>query len=300
MPVCNNKIDIHAHAIRTTFTDFDICHLPSPESVLARYDQFGIEKGMLLPLVSAEARNLMSTTEQVMEIVKEYPNRFFFAMGLDPRMMGHSTTADFGKLIEAYKALGAKAVGEVTGNLYFDDPYYDNMFAQCAEHAIPVTIHISPELHWSYGIVDEPGLYRLEKMLKKYPKLKIFGHSTALWAHMSAGTTVEDMKRYPEPGKIQKGRLWELFEKYDNLYGDLSANSAFFALTRDEEKGLDFLNTFRDKMMFGCDFCAPWDTSRLAMWLDEKYTEGALSEEVYWKVCRENAVRILQLAESFP
>ena len=74
----------------------------------------------------------------------------------------------------------------------------------------------------------------------------------------------------------------------------------FFALTRDEEKGLDFLNTFRDKMMFGCDFCAPWDTGRLAMWLDEKYTEGALSEDVYWKVCRENAVRILQLAESFP
>ena len=70
--------------------------------------------------------------------------------------------SDFGKLIEAYKALGAKAVGEVTGNLHFDGPLYDNMLAQCAEHDIPVTIHISPELNWSYGVVDEPGLFRLE------------------------------------------------------------------------------------------------------------------------------------------
>ena len=217
MPICNNKIDVHAHAVHTTFTDIDICHLPTPESVLARYDQAGIEKGMLLPLVSAEARNLMSTTEQVMDIAKEFPGRFFFAMGLDPRMMGHSVNADFGKLIEAYKALGAKAVGEVTGNLYFDCPLYDNMLAQCAEHDIPVTIHISPELGWSYGVVDEPGLHRLEKMLKKYPKLRLFGHSTALWAHMSAGTTVEDMKKYPEPGKIVPGRLWELFEKYEDI-----------------------------------------------------------------------------------
>lgn len=295
MPICNNKIDVHAHAIHTTFTDIDICHLPTPESVLARYDQAGIEKGMLLPLVSAEARNLMSTTEQVMDIAKEFPGRFFFAMGLDPRMMGHSVNADFGKLIEAYKALGAKAVGEVTGNLYFDCPLYDNMLAQCAEHDIPVTIHISPELGWSYGVVDEPGLHRLEKMLKKYPKLRLFGHSTALWAHMAAGTTVEDMKKYPEPGKIVPGRLWELFEKYDNFYGDLSANSAFFALTRDEENGLNFLDTFQDKMMFGCDLCAPWDTCRLAKWLDEKYLNGSLSEEAYWKICRENAVRLLKL-----
>lgn len=295
MPICNNKIDVHAHAIHSTFTDTDICMLSSPESVLARYDQAGIEKGLLLPLTSAEARNVMSTTEQVMEIAKEYPDRFLFAMGLDPRMMGNSVNADFGKLIEAYKALGAKAVGEVTGNLYFDDPLYDNMLAQCAEHDIPVIIHVSPEVGWSYGVVDEPGLYRLEKMLKKYPKLRIFGHSTALWAHMSAGTTAEDMKKYPEPGKFVPGRLWELFAKYDNFYGDLSAGSAFYALTRDEENGLNFLNTFQDKMLFGCDLCLPGNVCLLAHWLDKKYLDGSLSEEVYWKVCRENAVRQLKL-----
>ena len=47
--------------------------------------------------------------------------------------------------------------------------------------------------------------------------------------------------------------------------------------------------------MFGCDFCRPSDIGKLAMWLDKMYTEGRLSEEVYLKICRENAIRILNL-----
>jgi predicted TIM-barrel fold metal-dependent hydrolase len=29
--------------------------------------------------------------------------------------------------------------------------------------------------------------------------------------------------------------------------------------------------------------------------LDEKYLNGSLSEAAYWKICRENAVRLLKL-----
>ena len=63
------------------------------------------------------------------------------------------------------------------------------------------------------------------KMLKKYPKLKIFGHSQAFWAHMSKDVDREIMKGYPK-GKVEKGRLWELFEKYDNIFGDMSAGGS--------------------------------------------------------------------------
>ena len=295
MPICNRKIDIHAHAILTDCPDPYLVTMPSPESVLARYDRLGIEKGLLLPIVSADSMPFVITTEIARQVTERYPDRFYFAMGLDPRMCGHTEKADFGPLMEFYRSKGAKGVGEVTANLYLDDPLYDNMLAQCAEHDMPVTIHISPEVGFTYGMVDEPGLYRLEKMLKKYPKLKILAHSAAFWTHMSKDVTVADMKRYPEPGKVVPGRLWELFEKYENLYADLSAYSGYYALVRDEENGLRFLKTFRERMLFGCDFCLPDQDGKLAMWLDKCYLNGDLSEDVYWDICRNNAVRLLNL-----
>ena len=69
--------------------------------------------------------------------------------------------------------MGAKGLGELTAPIYADDPRVDNLFAHCAELDLPVTIHIGTMFHDCYGIVDELGLYRLEKMLKKHPKLKI-------------------------------------------------------------------------------------------------------------------------------
>lgn len=297
MPICNRKIDIHAHAVLTDCPDPYLVCLPTPESVLARYDQFGIEKGLLLPIVTADSMPFISSTETVRQVVEQYPDRFLFGMGLDPRMCGNRADADFGPLIEFYRAKGARSVGEVTANLYIDDPRYDNLFAQCAEHGMPITIHISPEVGFTYGMVDEPGLYRLENMLKKHPKLKVLAHSPAFWTHMASDVTAADMKRYPEPGKLRPGRLWELFERYDNLYGDLSGCSGYYGLTRDEENGIRFLNTFADRMLFGCDFCVPNHTGLLAMWLDRQYLAGALSEEVYWKICRENAVKLLKLEE---
>ena len=297
MPVCSRKIDIHAHAVITDCPDPHLVCLPDPESVLARYDRFGIEKGLLLPICTADSMPFISSTETVRQVADRYPDRFLFGMGLDPRMCGNSVHADFRRLIAFYRSKGAKSVGEVTANLYLDDPLYDNMLAQCAEMDMPVTVHISPEVGFTYGMVDEPGLYRLEKMLKKYPKLKILAHSPAFWTHMAAGVTVPDMKRYPDPGKIRPGRLWELFDKYGNLYGDLSGCSGYYALTRDEENGLRFLNAFSERMLFGCDFCVPEHTGLLAMWLDRQYLAGALSEQVYWDICRNNACRVLKLEE---
>lgn len=297
MPVCNRKIDIHAHAILTDCPDLYMVGLLTPEEVLSHYDQFGIEKGLLLPLTTADSLPFIVSTETTMRIVNMYPDRFLFGMGLDPRMCGNRADADFGPLMDFYQSKGALTVGEVTANLYLDDPRYDNLFAQCAERGLPVTIHISPEVGFTYGMVDEPGLYRLEKMLRKYPKLKILAHSPAFWAHMAADVTAEDMKRYPQPGKIKPGRLWELFAECENLYADLSGGSGFYALSRDEENGLRFLETFRDRMLFGCDFCTPSHTGLLAMWLDSCCLEGRLSEETYLKICRENAVKLLKLEE---
>ena len=49
------------------------------------------------------------------------------------------------------------------------------------------------------------------------------------------------------------GRLVCLMRNYKNLYADLSANSGGCAIMRDEKFGLQFLEEFQDRLMFGTD-----------------------------------------------
>lgn len=293
MPVCKNKIDIHAHISPANtypaFGSFINC-----DDLIAKYDQLGVEKGLLMALISPERRSFPVLTEHVMQVAEQHPDRFMFAIGLDPRMSSYSPTADFRPILEWYKAKGAKAVGEMTANLPFDHPLYDNMLAQCAELDLPVTIHMCPGVGVSYGVVDEPGLPRLERMLKKHRNLTIFGHSQCFWAHMSACEDAETMGGYPS-GKVTPGKLWSLMDECENLYCDLSAGSGYNALARDPENGFRFLEKYQDRILFGQDIAYAKDNPPLSGWLDEMYLAGNISETVYWKVCRENAVRVLKL-----
>ena len=106
---------------------------------------------------------------------EKYPERFFWFCNIDPRSSGNRPDANFTPLLEYYKSLGAKGVGELTPQLYFDDPLMDNLLYHCAACDMPVTIHIAPHFGNCYGIVDDLGLPRLEKMLQKHKNLKIIG-----------------------------------------------------------------------------------------------------------------------------
>ena len=285
MQLCKNKIDVHIHTMDIDPIIRNIAEGPSPEKIIENYKINGIEKGILQTLVSPESRRFIITTESAMSIAEKYKKNFHFAIGLDPRMYTNSEKSDFAPLFEYYKSKGAVSVGEMTANLYFDDPLYDNLLSQCADFNLPVTIHISPKVGLAYGIVDEAGLYRLEKMLKKYPKLKIIGHSWDFWNYLYKDTEVK---------KSEEGRLFELFSKYENLYADFSAGSGFTAIKKDEINGLKFINAFKDRVMFGTDCSFDKDgINPLAHWLDLNYLNGTLSKELYFNFCRENAVRIL-------
>jgi predicted TIM-barrel fold metal-dependent hydrolase len=50
------------------------------------------------------------------------------------------------------------------------------------------------------------------------------------------------------------GRLYELFEQHANLYADLSAGSGRYALQRDPEHAVRFLQRFSDRLLFGRDY----------------------------------------------
>ena len=97
-------------------------------------------------------------------------------------------------------------------------------------------------------------------------------------------------------GPIKEGgRVPELFAKYENLYGDLSANSAGQAIMREPAFGLNFLETYADRLFFATDMVNSSMVFPLGAWLDEQVKEGKLSRETYEKICWKNAQRIFKL-----
>ena len=150
-------------------------------------------------------------------------------------------------------------------------------------------------MHGYYGIIDELGLPRLEKMLKKHKKLKIFGHSLCFWSEISDNTE-EIRSTYPS-GKATGGRLTYLLREYENLYCDLSAQSGANALMRDREHAARFIEEFSDRILYGCDICSKINTFpfKFDEFLTSMRKDGEISEENYRKIVRENAVRLLGL-----
>ena len=302
------KIDVHAHAI--PFKKYSHGLSPdnpdftflSPEQLIADYDALGIEKGVLLPLYGPESLLPCVPSTDCKYIVDTYPDRFVWFCNIDPRMeprRDEKLYDTFVRHINHYKALGAKGVGEITAHIDADDPRLDLLFSACEACDMPVTIHIAPFHGRTYGIYDELGLPRLEKILQDHPNLKVLGHSQPFWAEISGDLTEELRFDYPTGPVAEGGTIVRLFRKYPNLYGDLSAGSAAFALMRDPDFTAKFIEEFADRLMYGCDICHPSPSFAFQFrdFLDELLDNGKISEESYRKVARENAIRILKLED---
>lgn len=295
------KIDIHAHA--NPWPQYAPKYLgsdskkPSPEELFDEYyNRLNVEKCVLLPGASPEGATAINTSEMMKYLADRDPERILWFCGVDPRMLSNSTDAQLGYLLEHYKSIGAKGVGELTCNLYADDPFMENLFSCCAALDLPTTIHIAPALGGYYGIADDLGLPRIEKMLKKYPKLKIFGHSQPFWSEIGCDTTEENRNTYVQ-GKVKEGRLPYLLRTYENLYCDLSAGSGANALMRDRAYAARFIEEFSDRLMYGCDICMHGQTFPFAFdeFLNSMREKNEISEENYYKLVRGNAERILGL-----
>ena len=294
------KIDIHAHV--TIYPDIvpklQITNerFLSSNELIAFYDRLNIEKGVLLPIVSPEGQWFEMTSESCYLAAKQNPERFFWFCNVDPRSCGNDEKADLSYLIEHYKSFGARGVGELTSNMYADDPKMENLFYHCVMCDMPIIIHVSPSPGVNYGIVDELGLPRIEKELKKFPELKLIGHSQPFWAEMSEDVTEELRNDYPR-GKVKEGRLPKLMREYGNLYCDISAGSGANALMRDREYAARFLEEFADRVLYGCDFCSITNAHQFALdkFLDDMVADGYLSLENYKKIVYDNAKKILKI-----
>ena len=291
------KIDIHVHSSTSCKVErgkIGAGTYATPAELRMMYDKLGIDFGVNLPIVSPECFHYCLTNEEAAETARLFPETFVFFCCLDPRMGSNSPETDFTYYIDHYKELGAKGVGEITSNLYFDDPRVWNLFRHAEICGMPVLFHIGFEKN-DYGLIDEMGLPRLEKSLAAFPNLIFLGHSQKFWSEISGDVTKETRGIYPGTPVVPGGRIISLMDQYGNLHCDLSAGSGYNALTRDVEFGCGFIEKYQDRLYFGTDICDPNNEALLSSWLDKMVETGRISRAAYEKVCRLNALRLLGL-----
>lgn len=285
------KIDLHMHIMTMlAVPKIGKFNISSPKGMIAHMEELGIGKAVLMS--SGEKKIPFGKNSTCKKICDKYPEHFAWMCMLD-----ETDEATIYDRLAEYKQQGAIGVGELTINKRLDCSFLQAVFAAAEKLEMPVTIHMSPEEGYSYGVVDEPRLPLLEKVLQSYPKLKVLGHSQTFWIEMSADAPDEKEKRnsWGEGPVVPGGRVPELFAKYENLYGDLSANSAGEAIMRDSKFGLNFLETYADRLFFATDMVNSEMVFPLAAWLDEQVEKGTLSKETYEKICFKNAQRVFKI-----
>jgi uncharacterized protein len=289
-------IDIHLHTHFPRHPKVNRAgnyHFPSPEVIIEMMNNAGISKAVVLPVVSPECMYTIVTPEEVLAICALYPDRLIPFCNVDPRYMTNSSKADFMSLFTAYKDLGCKGVGEFFPNIPLDDPLNMNLFRQVEEVGFPLTFHLAPQVGGYYGCFDEPGLPRLEKVLKQFPRLVLLGHSQVFWAEMGPLKNPDERKGYPKGPIVKEGRVVQLMRKYPNLHGDLSAGSGFNAISRDPEFGYRFLEEFQDRLYWGTDIdTVPIDLP-IVPYFKKLKEQRLISDAAYEKITWKNATKLL-------
>jgi len=306
-------IDIHAHAYRKPVLIHESMHRDIPnvtdfctaEQLIRRYDELGIDKGVLLPIVSPEIY-IPQTNEDILDMAEQYPDRLIPFCNIDPRALMNSPDAPLDRLLSYYKDKGCKGLGEVMPNMPLMHPMVQNLFKHAEKVGLPVIYDGSDQLTGDFGLYDDPGLPQLEHTLQKFPNLIIFGHGPVFWAEIARLRTpaergfvfnhTGEQVGYMNNGKIEEeGVVPVLLRRYPNLYCDLSDFTCYNAISRDEDYGPKFLEEFQDRTFFGTDLCSKFTEFPLIGLLKRWRDTGKLSTAAYNKITHENAIRLLGL-----
>lgn len=301
-------IDMHTHQYAET-----------PEKVaewVKIMDEAGVEKSIILTgAVGAEF-------DAIYQKYSKYPGRFqlwcdFDYTGYDKPGFGPAAVKE---LERCYRA-GARGVGELgdkgTGmhfdkavGLHPDDPRMDALFEKCAELGMPVSLHVADPIWmyekmdktndglmnaWSWRLDNKPGIVGhsgmidiLERTVKRHPK--------TIFVTCHFGNLCYDL-----------ARLGTLFDRYPNLYADISAR---YAETAPIPRFVaQFYAKYAGRLVYGTDMGFDRKmyriTFRVLESLDEHFYEieqfgyhwsmngFGLSDGILKKVYRDNAAKLL-------
>lgn len=295
-------VDIHAHCcdLRTPST---MGRAPlSMEALIERLDAEGVDRAVLLPWPACpEAVTFPGLFSPLPDVVSQvqaagrHADRLIPFGNLDPRWGGNSPDADFRWLLERFIEMGCRGIGELGGNLWFDDPRVVNVVRQCGERGLPVLFESSGPGPGRYGLIDTVGSPRLERLLVRAPDTILIGHGPGFWAEIGQDLLIEEKSGYPSGPVGRGGSLQRLLRTYPNLYADLSAHSGYNALTRDPQHAARFLHEFSDRLLFGTDTCFADPEGRMPQlaYLQERLSGGELTAHEYAAIVGGNALRLL-------
>jgi len=149
-------IDIHTHTIMLNDPrQRAISRWTSPEELLSMWDELGIEKGVVLPLVHHEIGTILQTTENVLDIYAKWPDRIIPFCNLDVRWCYNRPDSDFTPVLEHYKELGCQGVGEFVNNLPWDDDRVMNFLSHVEKAGLPLLFHVASRERGQYGLIDD-------------------------------------------------------------------------------------------------------------------------------------------------
>jgi len=210
------------------------------DELIGTMNRSGIDQSVLLPLDSPEASGTQFTTFDALAACEQYPDRLIPFCCVDPRRVYPEQS------IVAYAGMGCVGFGEHKVGLTIDHEKSKVIYRLCGDLGLPIVMHLDHVCN-----KDEPGLPGLERLAKSMPATNFVLHGPAWWTEMS--TDNENRRGYPK-GKIQSGRANILLQKYTNLYADLSAGSAYNALTRDPDYTTGFIERNYRQLIFGTDY----------------------------------------------
>ncbi|NLE46088.1 MAG: amidohydrolase family protein [Chloroflexi bacterium] len=222
--------------------------------------------------------------DRCLRYVEQAPNRFVLGFAPDPR-----APDAIDRLEAAIEVCGVRVCGELKLRMMYDNPDALRMFRFCGERGLPVIVHIDyefdtgrryPRPNWWYG----GGIAALERALAACPDTHFIGHAPGFWAHIS-GDGAFEQEEYPSGRVTPGGVVVRLLRQYPNLHADLSAGSAFNALTRDPEFGRDFVLEFHSRLLFGRD---SFDNK-----MQQLLSRMELAVEVLDQVMAGNAMRLI-------
>lgn len=304
-------IDMHSHPYAKT------------DEELAQWvktmDQVGVEKSVILSYATG------AKFDSIQARYAKYGNRFEVWCGFDftsKDQPGWSERA-VKELERCYKAgargvgeLGDKGLGEfysrpIPGYMHIDDPRMKPLLQKCAELKMPVNIHVA-EPYWMYEPMDSTN----DGLMNAY-KWKIDKSKEGLLGHAELIKTLENAVRdNPKTTFIachfanceyNLDILGALFDKYTNLYADISAR---FGETTPIPRYMNaFYKKYQNKLIYGTDMgmdpAMYRTTFRILETLDEHFYEFdlfnyhwpcngfGLDNTTLQKVYRNNALKIL-------
>lgn len=223
----------------------------SIDNVFAHLALYGEGRSVVLPIQAGDCTgvgpgNADWRTELTVEAFERHPDKVIPFCHVNP------LARDAMDQLRAHHATGIfRGFGEHKVRIACDHPASMQIYRFCGEVGWPVLMHFDYQDFHNYNIEA------FDKVLEACPDTSFIGHAQSWWANISAEVvcdyTLPEFVEYPQ-GPIVLGGLVDLWlEKYPNLYTDLSARSAYFALSRELEFTAGFLTRHRAKLIWGSD-----------------------------------------------